>query len=86
VPHVLTLEENAATGGFGSAVQEMFAREGIATPAHILGLPDAFIGQGPRQVLLARLGLTPSHLAATIAALCGEAEVIANFRQVKTHH
>jgi len=69
VPRVMTLEENAAAGGFGSAVQELFAAEGIATPVRTLGLPDAFIGQGPRPVLLARLGLTPSHLAAAVLSV-----------------
>lgn len=68
VPRVLTLEENVVAGGFGSAVQELFAAEGVATPVHILGLPDAFVGQGPRAALLGRLGLTAQHLAATVAA------------------
>ena len=72
VPRVLTLEENVVAGGFGSAVQERFAAEGVATPVHILGLPDAFVGQGPRGVLLGRLGLTAQHLAATVAALYRE--------------
>jgi len=74
VPQVVTLEENAAAGGFGSAVQELFAAEGVFTPVRILGLPDAFVGQGPRAMLLARLGFTPRHLAATLAALHHAAE------------
>ncbi|MHB0936547.1 MAG: 1-deoxy-D-xylulose-5-phosphate synthase [Armatimonadota bacterium] len=69
VPRVVTLEENVAAGGFGSAVQELFAAEGLGTPVDILGLPDAFVGQGPRSVLLARLGLTAQHLTAAVAAL-----------------
>jgi len=72
VPQVVTLEENMIAGGFGSAVQELYSAEGVHTPVHILGLPDAFVGQGPRAVLLARLGLTAQHLAATVAALYRE--------------
>jgi len=74
VPQVVTLEENVVAGGFGSAVQELFAVEGLSTPVRSLGLPDAFVGQGPRSALLARLGLTPRHVAATVTILHREEE------------
>lgn len=66
---VVTLEENALAGGFGSAVQELFNAEGVRVPMHPLGIPDLFVGQGPRSVLLSRLGLGPGHIAATVANL-----------------
>ncbi len=59
----ITLEENVAPGGFGSAVCELFAAEGIAVPLHMLGIPDRILGQGPRSALLARLGFTPASVA-----------------------
>jgi len=65
---VVTIEENAVMGGFGSAVAEMLAEEGITTPFHALGIPDTFIGQGPRMVLLARLGLSPERIADAVMA------------------
>ena len=63
---VLTLEENVIRGGFGSAVCELFAEEGITVPVQVLGIPDTVIGQGPRTVLLARLGLTAQDIADTV--------------------
>jgi len=68
-PLVVTLEENALAGGFGSAVGELFAAAGILTPVHALGIPDQFIGQGSRSALLAQLGLTPRDIAVQVAAL-----------------
>lgn len=63
VAQVVTLEENVVLGGFGSAVSELFAAEGLMVPVHVLGIPDAVIGQGERTLLLARLGLTPESIA-----------------------
>ncbi len=46
---VVTVEENTVCGGFGSAVAEFFADEGIATPLLRLGLPDRFIDHATPQ-------------------------------------
>ena len=54
-PVVLTLEDNVATGGFGSAVAEALAPHGI--PVTIMAAPDAFIEQGGQPELLKQLGL-----------------------------
>lgn len=55
---ILTVEESALAGGFGSAVLEAACDAGLPT-AHIrrLGLPDQFIEHGERGELLAELGL-----------------------------
>ena len=66
---VVTLEENSVRGGFGSAVLGLCAERGVTTPIRCLGLPDRFIGQGPRQILLARLGMDAEGIAATVANL-----------------
>ena len=55
---VVTCEENALAGGFGSAVAEFFADEGIQVPLLRIGLPDSFVEQGTRQELLELCGLT----------------------------
>ena len=51
-PHslIVTIEENALAGGFGSAVLEHL---GAAVPVVRFGLPDRFVGQGERATLLA---------------------------------
>ncbi|GHV22723.1 1-deoxy-D-xylulose-5-phosphate synthase 1 [Planctomycetales bacterium] len=40
---ILTLEDNAAAGGFGSAVAEFLATRNLACRLQILGIPDRFI-------------------------------------------
>jgi 1-deoxy-D-xylulose-5-phosphate synthase len=68
-PFVLTVEEGALAGGFGSAVLEAAADAGLNT-SHISrrGIPDRFIEHGERAELLADLGLD----AAGIARACRE--------------
>lgn len=57
-PLVVTVEEGALMGGFGSAVLEAAAEAGLNT-SHIrrLGVPDHFIEHATRAELLADLGL-----------------------------
>jgi len=66
---VVTLEENSLIGGFGTAVQALYAVRGVTTPVRCLGLPDCFIGQGPRAILLTRLGLHAEGIAASVTEL-----------------
>jgi 1-deoxy-D-xylulose-5-phosphate synthase len=55
---VITVEEAALAGGFGSAVLELAVDEGLDTrPLRRLGIPDRFIEHGERSELLADLGL-----------------------------
>jgi 1-deoxy-D-xylulose-5-phosphate synthase len=57
-PSVVTIEEGALMGGFGSAVLEAAAQSGLDA-SHVcrLGVPDQFIEHGSRSELLADLGL-----------------------------
>jgi 1-deoxy-D-xylulose-5-phosphate synthase len=57
-PFVLTVEEAALQGGFGSAVLEAAADAGVSAK-HVrrLGVPDRFVEHGERGELLAELGL-----------------------------
>jgi 1-deoxy-D-xylulose-5-phosphate synthase len=67
---VITVEEGALAGGFGSAVLEAAADAGVST-AHIrrLGVPDRFVEHGERGELLADLGLDAASIAATAREL-----------------
>jgi 1-deoxy-D-xylulose-5-phosphate synthase len=57
-PFVLTVEDHALAGGFGSSVLEMVSEEqGDASKIRRMGIPDRFIEQGPRKILLGELGL-----------------------------
>ena len=59
---IVTLEDGSAIGGFGSAVLETLAAEGLPG-ALVLGFPDAIIGQGSQSELLADSGLDASSIA-----------------------
>ncbi|PIV81391.1 1-deoxy-D-xylulose-5-phosphate synthase [bacterium CG17_big_fil_post_rev_8_21_14_2_50_64_8] len=71
--HVMTIEENSAAGGFGSAVLEWSAgREGSETPAvRILGIPDNFQEHATRPELLADLCLDAEGIAARAGEFLG---------------
>ena len=60
---VITIEENAAMGGFGSAVLEAANRLSLNTERfRILAIPDSFVEHGDRDELLADLGLDAAGL------------------------
>ena len=54
---LITIEENAITGGAGSAVNTLLHRHKILKHTLNLGLPDQFVEQGTREELLALCGL-----------------------------
>ncbi len=65
---VVSVEEHAAIGGFGSAVAETLADAGAVAPLLRLGLPDVPTHVvGSRGYLLRHLGLDASGIARTIA-------------------
>jgi 1-deoxy-D-xylulose-5-phosphate synthase len=76
---VITVEENALMGGFGSAVLEAANRRGVTTDRfRILAIPDEFVEHGDRDELLADLGLDANglvraakHMAIPAAAVQG---------------
>jgi len=66
---LVTVEENTAQGGAGSAVAECLARHGVAVMLLHLGLPDRFIEQGDPPQLLAECGLDAAGIEASIRAV-----------------
>lgn len=68
---IMTLEEHAVAGGFGSAVLEWAAQSGVSTPIRIQGLPDEFIDHGPTPHFLEQAGLTPDGLVQKVEAWLG---------------
>jgi len=63
---VLVLEENAVSGGLGSAILELCADSGLAGNVALLGIPDRFIPHGKREALLAEFGLSADAIAARL--------------------
>ncbi len=55
---VITIEENALQGGFGSAVLELLQSKDIYNiQMRRLGIPDKYIEHGPRNLLLEKYGI-----------------------------
>lgn len=62
---VVTVEENARAGGFGSAVLELLNRRGVACPrVKILGLPDRFLEHGGQEKLRQLAGVDAAAISA----------------------
>jgi len=69
IPRLVTLEDNVTIGGFGSAVTEFLAADGISGVRVLsLGLPDRFVDHGTPQELHADLGLDPAGVVRSVTA------------------
>ena len=64
---IVTIEENALAGGFGSAILEWIEDAGLKVPVRRMGIPDEFVTHGSRGQLLEEVGLTAGALASLIA-------------------
>ncbi len=71
VPRVLTVEENALAGGFGSAVLELVNdRRSLLGDVEVrrLGVPDMFVEHGTQDELRARLGIDARGIVQSVFA------------------
>jgi 1-deoxy-D-xylulose-5-phosphate synthase len=76
LPWVVTVEETALAGGFGSAVLEAAADAHVdSSRVRRLGIPDVYIEHGERDELLADLGLDVAGIAATCRQLASAGAV-----------
>ena len=64
--NVVTLEENVASGGFGSAVAEFFAEHSIDAKLKIYAFPDMFIKHAETQNQTENAGFTPENIVADL--------------------
>jgi 1-deoxy-D-xylulose-5-phosphate synthase len=63
---IVTLEENAAIGGFGSGVMECLSEEGIVIPVKRIGLPDRFLSHASQKLLREQVGLDKDGIKRTV--------------------
>ncbi len=68
---IVTIEEHAAMGGFGTAILELLAEEGLQIPVRTLGIPDKLIEHGESA---STLGLAAPDIAAAARALVAAAD------------
>ncbi|APC08721.1 1-deoxy-D-xylulose-5-phosphate synthase [Neomoorella thermoacetica] len=75
--HLVTVEEHVLSGGFGSAVLELLARNGRkGIRVRCLGVKDEFVHQGKPAILREHLGLTPAGIRAAVQALLAETPIL----------
>ncbi|MDE6126849.1 MAG: 1-deoxy-D-xylulose-5-phosphate synthase, partial [Muribaculaceae bacterium] len=60
---IVTVEDGALAGGFGSAVIEWLADNGYSLPVRRIGIPDGFVAQGTVKELHALCGLDSASIA-----------------------
>jgi len=79
---VVTVEEGALAGGFGSAVLELLEERAIHCDLKRIGVPDAFVEQGTQEELRKSLGLDAKGIEETVRAFLSssgiKARVVAN--------
>jgi 1-deoxy-D-xylulose-5-phosphate synthase len=70
IKRIITVEENALSGGFGSSVTKLFQSTGMDdVQVRCIGLPDEFIEHGPQAVLRSRYGLDTDGIGQQVLAL-----------------
>jgi 1-deoxy-D-xylulose-5-phosphate synthase len=74
---LVTVEDNVLAGGFGAAVVELLADEGLSPRVVRLGIPDRFIEHAKPEEQHEEVGISPSAIAARVRALVAPvAEVV----------
>lgn len=69
-PNIIIVEENITAGGYGSAVLELLTARRIKdVSVKLLGIPDQFISQGPRELLLQQCGLDVNGICRAVREL-----------------
>jgi 1-deoxy-D-xylulose-5-phosphate synthase len=76
-PALLTLEDNVLAGGFGSSILELMTERAICRPVERLGLPDAFVGHGPLELLRRDVGLDVESITESATRLVRSSPAIA---------
>jgi 1-deoxy-D-xylulose-5-phosphate synthase len=71
-PRLITVEENALQGGFGSAVLELLEEKGRAgVRVKRLGIPDVFVEQGSPEALRKKYGIDAGGIVRAAEELLG---------------
>ncbi|MFC2012201.1 1-deoxy-D-xylulose-5-phosphate synthase [Chloroflexota bacterium] len=70
IKRIVTIEENALCGGFGSCVAELLQNSGIHdVQLKTIGIPDEFVEQGSQAILRGKYGLDARSIAGQILSL-----------------
>ncbi len=70
IKHLVTVEENVVSGGFGNGVIELLQQSSISdVQIKTIGIPDEFVEQGSQAVLRAKYGLDAPGIAKQVLEL-----------------
>lgn len=67
---ILTLENSALAGGFGTGVEEFLVARGFGGRILRVGWPDEFVPHGSSDLLFEKYGLTAPAIAETVMKVC----------------
>lgn len=72
---VITIEDNARQGGFGSSILELFSRRGLySVQTFMLGHPDNFVEHGPQSILWKNSHIDAPSIIRTAIKLTGKGQ------------
>jgi len=75
VKRMVTVEENALSGGFGSSVVDLLQKSDMSDiQVKSIGLPDEFVEQGTQTILRAKYGLDAKGIARQVLSLFPDAK------------
>jgi len=76
IPRLVTVEENALSGGFGSSVARLLQDMGVdGVSVKLIGIPDEFVEQGTPVDLRAKYGLDAKGIVRHVLSLFGSHKV-----------
>jgi len=77
IKHMVTVEENALSGGFGNSVVSLLQESGVSDiRVKSIGIPDEFVEQGTQAVLRSKYGLDAKGIARQVLELFHNLEIL----------
>ena len=70
--HVITVEDGALNGGFGSAISEFMTDNGYSASVKRLGIPDSFIEHGSLPELYKECGYDTAAIVSAAKSMVGK--------------
>ena len=68
IKRIVTVEENALSGGFGSTVATLLENSKSDARIECIGIPDEFVAHGPQKVLRAKYNLDADGIAQRVVS------------------
>jgi len=81
--HIITVEENSYIGGLGQMIGNYASQNGYKGGVHSFAIPDRFISQGTRKILLDEIGLNVESLVEYIEELHNERRTLLQKLHIK---